>query len=368
MSCLSCAHTTLRVFLKAFGTLPTASAIRPLTTVTTRPEPRPGEHIFEKTGHASTTVRKAVRTSDNDYVPFAYADQAEPRHFEESKQDEKTVFQTAVPDTGINNIVNRVRSTTDPLTRRWQLDKLVAAQSDHSLPLPGTKQQSAFEDNAANGDLDYSHLLRNDNQPDGGLNDQSSTVRETWDSGYEKSPNFPNTSASSTSTEASTKPYPMPRHGNEPWQIQKAALMKKFRGEKWEPRKKLSPDTLDGIRSLHAQQPQAYTTMVLAQQFQVSPEAIRRILKSKWRPSEEEEESRRERWERRGENIWSRMAEQGFKPPKKWRQKGIHRQHQRPDWTGLIQRATIGRSANKELKTSSERNNLPRVPLGERIL
>ncbi|KAJ5205219.1 Neugrin-related protein [Penicillium cf. griseofulvum] len=99
----------------------------------------------------------------------------------------------------------------------------------------------------------------------------------------------------------------------ESWQVQKAALKEKFAGG-WNPPKKLSPDALDGIRHLHAKAPEQFTTAVLADEFEVSPEAIRRILKSKWRPSEDEMESRRKRWENRHDRIWSRMAELGLRP------------------------------------------------------
>lgn len=109
----------------------------------------------------------------------------------------------------------------------------------------------------------------------------------------------------------------------EPWQTQKSALSEKFGPRGWSPRKRLSPDTLEGIRALHVQYPEKFTTPVLADQFRVSPEAIRRILKSKWRPKDEEEERRRQRWERRGENIWSQMVEMGINPPKKWRDMGV---------------------------------------------
>ena len=109
----------------------------------------------------------------------------------------------------------------------------------------------------------------------------------------------------------------------QPWQTQKNALSEKFGPKGWFPRKRLSPDTLKGIRALHAQYPDRFTTPVLADQFKVSPEAIRRILKSKWRPNDEEEEKRRQRWEKRGENIWSQMVEIGIKPPKKWRDMGV---------------------------------------------
>lgn len=101
----------------------------------------------------------------------------------------------------------------------------------------------------------------------------------------------------------------------EPWRIQKEALKEKFQ-EGWHPRKKLSPDTLDTIRHLHATKPNDWTTPVLAEQFKVSPEAIRRILKSKWQPSDEERQKRQERWEKRHDRIWSHMEELGLRPKK----------------------------------------------------
>ncbi|KAJ5805272.1 required for respiratory growth protein 9 mitochondrial [Penicillium riverlandense] len=100
----------------------------------------------------------------------------------------------------------------------------------------------------------------------------------------------------------------------EHWQVQKEALKQKF-PVGWSPMKKLSPDALEGIRHLHATAPDRFTTPVLANQFQVSPEAIRRILKGKWRPSEEEIEKRRVRWEKRHDRIWGRKAELGLRMP-----------------------------------------------------
>jgi hypothetical protein len=104
-----------------------------------------------------------------------------------------------------------------------------------------------------------------------------------------------------------------PKKKKEHWQIQKAALKNKFK-EGWNPSKKLSPDALDGIRHLHAVAPDKFTTSVLAEQFQISPEAIRRILKSKWRPSEAEMEDRRKRWDKRHDRIWSHLSELGLRP------------------------------------------------------
>ncbi|KAM0253151.1 hypothetical protein ACHAP5_000621 [Fusarium lateritium] len=108
------------------------------------------------------------------------------------------------------------------------------------------------------------------------------------------------------------------------WKNQKAALKEKF-PEGWRPRKRLSPDALAGIRALNAQFPEVYTTAALAQKFEVSPEAIRRILRSKWQATAEEEESREERWFRRGKNVWEQKAALGIKPPQKWRREGVTR-------------------------------------------
>ena len=104
----------------------------------------------------------------------------------------------------------------------------------------------------------------------------------------------------------------------EKWGEQKNALKEKFT-EGWNPRKKLSPDAMEGIRGLHEQDPVNYSTPVLAEHFKVSPEAIRRILKSKWLnkadPSKMEE--RRERWAKRHDRIWDTQAELGLRPYRK---------------------------------------------------
>ncbi|OAK98436.1 hypothetical protein IQ06DRAFT_295759 [Phaeosphaeriaceae sp. SRC1lsM3a] len=120
----------------------------------------------------------------------------------------------------------------------------------------------------------------------------------------------------------------------EPWQIHKEAMKEKLGGEAWNPRKKLSPDTMEGIRHLHSTQPDKFTTSILASHFKVSPEAIRRILKSKWRPSDQESEDRMQRWNKRGERIWTNLVEMGVKPPKKWREMGVGRATggEKPKW------------------------------------
>ncbi|KAL4820225.1 hypothetical protein BDW67DRAFT_153720 [Aspergillus spinulosporus] len=113
--------------------------------------------------------------------------------------------------------------------------------------------------------------------------------------------------------ETSASNAPKPPKQQEPWQIQKEALKRKF-PTGWAPPKKLSPDAMEGIRHLHHIAPDQFTTPVLAEEFKVSPEAIRRILKSKWRPSGEELEERRKRWEKRHDRIWSHMSELGLRP------------------------------------------------------
>ncbi|KAG6011379.1 hypothetical protein E4U54_008116 [Claviceps lovelessii] len=140
------------------------------------------------------------------------------------------------------------------------------------------------------------------------------------------------------------------------WQIQKEALKEKFPGG-WAPRKRLSPDALAGIRALNAQFPDVYTTEALAGKFQVSPEAIRRVLKSKWTPSADEEQERQERWFRRGKSVWERQAALGVKPPKKWRREGIVRG---VEWHERRQRAVQWEREWEENEKNAERERRAR--------
>lgn len=163
-----------------------------------------------------------------------------------------------------------------------------------------------------------------------------------------------------------------------PWQVQKSALSSKFGSAGWSPRKRLSPDTLEGIRNIHAQYPDKYTTPVLAEQFKVSPEAIRRILKSKWRPNDEEEDNRRERWNKRGMNIWGQLSELGIKPPRKWRSQGVgsfrEMQPAADEQSEFSKRAThqvpseIEPSSGSQFSLPAARRAVDQVPLADRIL
>lgn len=86
------------------------------------------------------------------------------------------------------------------------------------------------------------------------------------------------------------------------WAKRKEAVKKSIKGERWNPSKKLSKTEMEGVRLIKRHNPDI-TSSELAAQFKVSPEAIRRILKSKWVPTEEEEERIQKRWKRRGERI-----------------------------------------------------------------
>lgn len=141
-----------------------------------------------------------------------------------------------------------------------------------------------------------------------------------------------------TTRKSATNAGLKPQKKAEEWEIQKGALKRKF-PDGWAPPKKLSPDAMEGIRHLHLVDPDKFTTPVLAAEFKVSPEAIRRILKSKWRPSGAEMETRRQRWEKRHARIWGHMSELGLRP-------------RRPD--SIIDAATILYNKNKKDKGPSD--------------
>jgi hypothetical protein len=148
----------------------------------------------------------------------------------------------------------------------------------------------------------------------GSLHSRSSSTQETSLSFEQKSTSEGSKVDPKPKTNVQAKsPRPaLPK--KEPWQAQKQALQNKFGTEGWNPRKKLSPDTIDGIRALHEQYPDKYPTPVLAEKFKVSPEAIRRILKSKWRPDPDKQFERKERWARRHDRIWDQQAAIGLRP------------------------------------------------------
>ncbi|CUS22430.1 LAQU0S05e05182g1_1 [Lachancea quebecensis] len=86
------------------------------------------------------------------------------------------------------------------------------------------------------------------------------------------------------------------------WKRQKLALKDKFKGQQWNPKKKLSREQMENVRLLKRHFPETSATE-LSERFHVSPEVIRRILKSKWQPNEEEQSQLQTRWKRRSERI-----------------------------------------------------------------
>lgn len=61
----------------------------------------------------------------------------------------------------------------------------------------------------------------------------------------------------------------------------------------FDPPKRISREAMNLIRSLHAGDPETYTTPVLAEEFKISSESVRRILKSKFvKPVERKSDAR----------------------------------------------------------------------------
>lgn len=77
-------------------------------------------------------------------------------------------------------------------------------------------------------------------------------------------------------------------------------FMKRSFPEGWSPPRKLSRQAMDGLRALHKHDPQTFSTPMLAEKFRISPEAVRRILRSNWEPSSNRMARlhQREMWER----------------------------------------------------------------------
>ncbi|PIA16155.1 hypothetical protein COEREDRAFT_30911, partial [Coemansia reversa NRRL 1564] len=53
----------------------------------------------------------------------------------------------------------------------------------------------------------------------------------------------------------------------------------------WEPEKKIATSSMEKIRLLNAEFPEEWTMQRLSEQFKISQESVRRILKSKFQPS-----------------------------------------------------------------------------------
>ncbi|GAA5874202.1 hypothetical protein JCM3774_006763 [Rhodotorula dairenensis] len=78
------------------------------------------------------------------------------------------------------------------------------------------------------------------------------------------------------------------------WKKHQVALREQF-PTGWAPPKRLSREAMDLVRTMHAANPDLYSTAALAAQFKVSPEAVRRILKSRFEITKQESDRREAR-------------------------------------------------------------------------
>ncbi|PWY98070.1 asparaginyl-tRNA synthetase [Testicularia cyperi] len=78
------------------------------------------------------------------------------------------------------------------------------------------------------------------------------------------------------------------------WAVHRIAMQRKF-PDGWRPPKLLSREAQEGIRLLHASDPEQFDTVELAARFRVSKESIRRIIKAGDRPISGEMRTRQDR-------------------------------------------------------------------------
>ncbi|KAH7886944.1 hypothetical protein F5I97DRAFT_1927223 [Phlebopus sp. FC_14] len=88
----------------------------------------------------------------------------------------------------------------------------------------------------------------------------------------------------------------------EQWRVHRLRIRELFPSG-WAPTHKLSREAMDGLRSLHAFDKETFSTPVLAEKFRISPEAVRRILRSRWEPSREQRAKFADK-ERRSREEW----------------------------------------------------------------
>ncbi|GMM49233.1 Rrg9 protein [Starmerella bacillaris] len=89
--------------------------------------------------------------------------------------------------------------------------------------------------------------------------------------------------------------------GLDPWKRQMFALKEKF-PEGWAPKKRLSREKMEELKERRRLEPSLNNTQ-LGNIYRISPEAVRRILKSQWEPSAETSKRLEAKWKRRGERL-----------------------------------------------------------------
>lgn len=84
------------------------------------------------------------------------------------------------------------------------------------------------------------------------------------------------------------------RKDKEMWMRHAERIRSKY-PDGWQPKNKLSRGAMIGIKELHGFDNQEFSVNNLSKKFKRSPESIRRVLKSKWVPSEERANEQNER-------------------------------------------------------------------------
>ncbi|EWC48696.1 hypothetical protein DRE_00001 [Drechslerella stenobrocha 248] len=108
-------------------------------------------------------------------------------------------------------------------------------------------------------------------------------------------------------TEAAAGQKRTPAPDSPTWKTQLQAVKGKTGGGPWKP----FPAAVAAIKQLKVDNP-GMTVEEYAPYFKISPESLRRILKSKWTPTGKEAEDRLERWQRRGDAIWAGWEKLGL--------------------------------------------------------
>lgn len=143
------------------------------------------------------------------------------------------------------------------------------------------------------------------------------------------------------------------------WVKRDQSLRKRYGN--WNPTRKLSRQQVQDIRDLKQQMP-LIKTIQIADIFQINPESIRRILKSKWTPTEEELKEIEERAVRRKAKRQEKAAAEAQLPdePTVVKVKGLIAQRQRE------QRKLIERK-QKHTEKRRERRKLYTTSVGDLI-
>ncbi|KAK6500754.1 Required for respiratory growth protein 9 mitochondrial [Arthrobotrys conoides] len=112
------------------------------------------------------------------------------------------------------------------------------------------------------------------------------------------------------------------------WKIHMDSVKSKLKGDRWNPFGRLSPAAVATLKQLKQENP-GMTVEEYAPIFKISPDALRRILKSKWMPTTEQEADRNERWKRRGKAVWQQWEEKGLVQKKKVPEKKVQDEGER---------------------------------------